>query len=212
MKEYISNKIDSLKGTNDLPTGVLSIGPYNSIIAMEAAADNDLSFLALHSAIGTDGKQYLIDKLCEPSYFMGGKEAAEIRNEIRSTLENATSLKSLDGTGPLSGLQNNEVIKRFFSFDVEKGVSSIQCPVILSFGYYDGITNWYSNLSNLENLLLKNNKEFSTLQIPEINQFFITSEKTLPAFTSVSYSESYVPRYDLKIIDMISEAINNGVD
>lgn len=208
VSDYITGKVDSLKKANHLPTGILSFGPANSVAAMDAAANGGLAFLGLHSALGTDGKDFISDKLCEPSYYMvGGKEATDMRKKIRSAIEGVASPNDVDKSLPIANVLNDKNVKRLMTYDVEKAVGAIKCPVVLSYGLYDGVISWNPNLSNLEKCLQKNNKDYSTLKMPVIDHYLRKAESMLPSFVSVSYSPDYVPQYDLGIVDSLSEAI-----
>ena len=210
VNDYIAGKVDSLKKSNNLPTGILSFGPVNSVVAMDVAAHGGLAFLCLHSALGTDGKDFIIDKLCEPSYYMmGGEDATDMRKEIRSKIADVTSLSDVDKSFPIDDILNDKGMQRLFTYDMEQSVSSIKCPVILSYGLYDGTISWYPNLSNIEKYLQKNNKDYLTLKMPEIDHYLRKTNTILPSFIRGSYSPDYVPQYDLGILDSFSEAIWN---
>lgn len=213
VNKILIGKVDSLKKQTGLPIGLIGIGAFGGVAAMDAANDSSVDFLVLISSIGMDGKEYLADSMLEMFYNGSNYDVlSTIRKNIRRSIENLAAGKD-EVSEELKFISEDNAMKRLIEFRIDKSLDKIKCPVILTHLRYDGIVYWYPNLTNIDKVLEKRGAYYKVISPPFVNQYFEKAEMIIPGYISIQYSPDYDPNYDLSVFNdiasLIIETLNN---
>ena len=139
-------KADSLhiKADSD-KYGILGIGPFGSAAALKSTSRKMPEFVALISALGVPGTDFIYKFFSAPTYVMDfpQDQAQHIRKELRDCLFSNTE----------SAENHNIIIEEFKelrTYVPSRYLSQIKCPVYSAHGVNDNIIPWFENASGIE--------------------------------------------------------------
>ena len=205
------------------PIGLLGHSEGGSAAIIEAARNEDVSFLVTLSTCGISGVDFAYWQSTLPfsySNFIPEKlRNATVRDiyeklqivknsdsefELKTAMTEQVRQKAVVENLTLSEQEVQNIVSQwtkprfstFVKYIPEIFLSKVMCPVLAVHGMMDGTLDWKANLDGIEKAFIKSGKtNYKIIALENVNHSYEQATKIIPFFISISYRPGRQPLY-----------------